>query len=190
MYEFNFTSVLGTLWGSVDGLQLGGLALFDYDNNLLSIASITNPGGSNTANQGPSNLIDYQPSDRQSVEAALAASGGNKWYDGNFASQGWSTLRITLAQPGAVAGYMLATAPDVRRRDPVSWTLRVLGAAASYEIDRRDLDQAAIPVARDALYPLVNVVAPPPFSPPAPPVVPPSPPALPPMGPSCPMGLS
>ena len=138
VYEFNFTSVLGTLWGSVDGLQLGGLALFDYDNELLTIASITNPGGSNTANQGPSNLIDYQPSDRQSVEAALTGSNA-KWFDGNFATSGSSTLRITLAQPGAVAGYMFSTARDVRRRDPVSWTLRVLGdgGAFSHEVDTR-----------------------------------------------------
>ena len=108
MYELQFTDVK---FPPYDGIQLSGLALFDYDHELLSIYDITNPGGSNPANQGPANLADYQPSTSGAVATALTAS-RTKWYDGTFGAAGSSTLRITLARPAAIGSYLLVTAND------------------------------------------------------------------------------
>ena len=166
MYELEFTSVQ---FPPVDGIQLGSLALLGIDDELLSIASITNPGGVNPNNQGPSQLIDYQPSSRSGIAAALVSTSSSKWFDGSFGATGSSTLRITLTRPAVVAAYWFATTHDVRRRDPVSWTLRVSPAGGDmYVVDRRE--RVTPPVSRNALYPLIYLVSPPspPLSPPPP----------------------
>ena len=144
VYEFEFLA-LRTM-PPTDGIALGAIAMFGFgrcavlsaavcqqvensaaDPALLTITSVTNPGGASMAGQGPNSLIQYQPLGYTSTVKLLAATLDNtqtlhsKWIDTAFQTK--STVRITLAQPTQLASYILVTSSDVPRRDPISWDL-------------------------------------------------------------------
>ena len=115
-YQFVFTETRlpPTAFNGDPGIQLGSLRLIDHVGNLIPICTITNPGGrqDNAITQTPMNLLNKD------------GGRGTKWYDGNFATNGRSTIIVELCSwytgPGP-NGYMFYTAFDVSRRDPISW---------------------------------------------------------------------
>ena len=190
------------------------IVLFDNDYNSLLVQSVTNPGGSSPINQGPENLFLYQTLGynppmgasiddiKNSVNAAMyrLSTNTSKWFDSNFAANGMSSrLRITLATPASIAAYTLVTANDVPRRDPVSWTLKIIeDANTQHTIDVRT-NYLPSTVWRNYMLGFFFLVSPP--SPPAPvtaagataspppaPSMPPSP--MPPPPPPYPPGLA
>lgn len=180
LYEFEFTALRNLHSnGAYDGTQLGMLVLYDYNHAMLPIMSITNPGGVNPPNQGPENLFLYQRmgyTQTGQVALAITATQYSKWHDDSFEIAGRSVLRIELASHAAVASYTFVTANDVARRDPVCWTMRIIeNAWTQHIVDSRCGVEP--PTARNAPYPLMSFVAPPPSPPsPNPPPRPPSPP--------------
>ena len=127
VYEFEITALRnydGS--GQHDGTQLGAIALFGYNGELLPIRSITNPNGQSPAGQGASNLFLYQRmgyTAASQMGSALALT--SKWHDENFGANGKSTLRVELAGSYSLGGYRLITANDVPRRDPTSWIVKM-----------------------------------------------------------------
>ena len=150
-------------------LQLGGLAFYGIDGSLLPIASITNPGGQrDSENEGPESLIAYQTSaSMESAPNVSLASNSKKWYDGNFTANGFSSvLRISLASSSAVGGYLFLTAGMPPRRDPVSWTFSAVLPGGSLQILHSE-SRFTPPWERNALYPVFDLLRPPPSTPPA-----------------------
>ena len=170
MYRFRFTEVR---FGPYDGIQLGGLALLDVYGRPLAIESIENPGGDSPMRQQADRLIDYQSRQHAagaSVAQILATNTG-KWFDDNFngssAAVGPTTqsfLIVTLSSTDVVGGYRLLTAPDVRRRDPVSWTLEGVAPDGTSRV-MDTVSGASPPDARGALYPASHLNFPPPSMP-------------------------
>lgn len=200
VYEFEFLALRNM--PPTDGIALGAIAMFGFgrcavlsaavcqqvensaaDPALLTITSVTNPGGASVAGQGPNALIQYQPLGYTSTVKLLAATLDNtqtlhsKWIDTAFQTK--STVRITLAQPTQLASYILVTSSDVPRRDPISWDLYSIDSNNNRILvdSRRAI---APPFGRYSRYQDFYLYAPPPSTPPpAPPAPPPSPPAPP-----------
>ena len=192
-YQFTFTKARGP---GADGFQLGEVELLGADGAVLPVASISTP----SLFEGY--RLDDEPLSTQAATSLIDGEPGTKWYDAvsqDVASGllpprdgGGASLTLTLAVAAEVVGYRLTTAPDVEKRDPVSWTLsRVEPAVSPYPpvivlLSRQD--DASLPTARteQATFPTFTPPSPPspppPFSPP-PPAPPPSAPPAPPSPP-------
>jgi hypothetical protein len=208
VYEIDFVAIRNM--PNTDGIALGAIAMFGFgrcavfnaaictaiensatDPALLPVESITNPGGANPPGQGPASLYQYQPLGYTTTATLLAATLDSvqtlhsKWMDTNFDLK--STVRITLTSSQALSSYVLLSANDVPRRDPVSWDLYGIspGTGARVLLDSRRA--ITPPFARYSRYPDFYLYAPPPLppppAPPAPPAPPPAPPSPPPSSP-------
>ena len=86
-----------------------------YEGNILNWnigATISNPDGVWNSSEGPSNLLDNNPT--------------TKWCDQNFVNNGYlATLYIDNIIPISFDSYYYDTANDFSSRDPVSWTLSI-----------------------------------------------------------------
>ena len=189
-YVFRFTRAK---FEPYDGIQLGGIALRSTAGDLLPIVSITNPGGTTPASQQPTKLIEYQSSIAPGARAEdVVTNNTGKWYDGSYGTAGVATLQITLASAEPLGSYLLATAPDVLRRDPVSWSVEAVLPNGSSTVVHV-VDGTYAPDERGEAYPPFYLVAPPPsLPPPLPPSspYPPSPPPAPPAPPLPPRRLA
>ena len=67
-------------------------------------------------------------------ENTIDGDTSTKWYDGDFAANGGSTLRLTLPAAAQVVTYEFTTANDRPQRDPTSWTFGILRADGGYEV--------------------------------------------------------
>ena len=145
-YFFNFTAVRALPY---DAIQLSSVVLVGRDAKLLSIVAASNPGGQSPADQGPNNLLLYQP------ESVV------KWMDGQFGSIHSSLLQLRLASPDHVGAYWLLTAGDLPRRDPLSWSFGAILPDGSYTV-LHTVDEARPPLERNSLFDAFYLVAPPP----------------------------
>ena len=124
-YEFVVTLVVARN-GDVTGIQLSGIKLYDDAGEEIEVASVENVGGDHgeplsdgKPRYPPSHLIDGDP--------------GTKWYMTNFNEGSPASIVLRLKAPAHVARYEFITAPDVQRRDPVSWTFKKLSADGAEE---------------------------------------------------------
>ena len=121
------------------GVSLSKVRLFS-DVAILPIESITNPSGYNRFEEVPSKLIDD-----------LTAN--SKWLDLNFTTNSYSELIIVVDDSlGAPTSLELVAGntPDVR--DPVSWTVEVLGACGGFS-EVLSVTHATAPDLRWSPYP-------------------------------------
>ena len=179
-WRFDFTEVRlpVTAFSGDNAIQLGAIFLYDANGNKLPVKRISNPGGSSSATQQPTNLLT-------NVSGVQA---GNKWYDGAFASRGASTLIFELEQPAYVHHYEFYTAFDVNRRDPKSWSFSKADPATGNVIETMGtVSNFEAPFARDASMGVFWSVNPPPPPPSLPPPAPPPSPPKPPPPPSPPL---
>ena len=111
--------------GDVTGIQLSGIKLYDDAGEEIEVASVENVGGDHGKHANddvaypPSHLIDGDP--------------GTKWYMTNFNEGMPASIVLRLKEPAHVARYEFITAPDVHKRDPVSWTFKKLSADGAEE---------------------------------------------------------
>lgn len=162
-YRLTFTRVrdLLTQKDSHRGVAIGELALFvsRADKDRITVASATNPGGSNPRGQEPYFAVD--------------ANVTTKWFDylpeasertdaGNIES----VLELTLASREEVHSYRLWTAVDAPKRDPTRWKLEASNPGDAGWTLLHDATVDAPPEARRAPYELIWLDG---FAPPPPP---------------------
>ncbi len=95
-----------------DNVQASEFTLYDVNKNKINIFSVTNPSGSNSINDIPSNLIDNNIN--------------TKWIDYNYISNGSkSTLIFDLGPSNKSIPYYYSwsTGNDFIDRDPISWKI-------------------------------------------------------------------
>ena len=186
-YRFEITELRN---GPYDGVQLGGLALFDLSGELLPIASISNPYGViPNEYETVDNLINYQAAINPGASPADAlALNTGKWFDGYFGQAGVSYVQLELMSVTNVGGYLFRTANDPYRRDPIGWTFKAIASDGTAHL-LHSVTGADAPAGRFELYDPFYVASPPPAAPvpvsPGPPM-PPHPPSLPPVPPRSP----
>ena len=201
-YQFTFTKARGP---GADGFQLGEVELLGADGQVLPVASISTPSlfeGYSTAVDEEGLLLAANPA--QAASSLVDGEPRTKWYDAVSEdvangkappSSLGATLTLTLAVAAEVVGYRLTTAPDVEKRDPISWTFsRVYAAVAPYPsgavlLSRQD--DVPLPTARteQATFPTFTPPSPPSPPPPLSPPPPAPPPSTPPAPPSPPLPL-
>ena len=181
-YQIVFTGIKGgTVAESPQLIQLAEIELYTAENQLVTITSAENPGGTNPSSEGPDKLID-----------GLA---GTKWLDeaveqpdGSLSS----TVILRLQDEVRVASYKFTVASDNDRREPTSWQFGVAVADGGFV----PLSTVVDGVTTDTYYAITP--PPPPRSPPPPlpppssppPPLPPSPPPAAPLPPSHPVARS
>ena len=104
--------VFSALSGGPGALQLSEVSITDGDGAAVATSTIsaTNPGGSYTGSEAPSDAVD--------------GSTATKWLDNNAAacpSAACSTLLLAFSPSTTVSAYDLTTANDTPDRDPISW---------------------------------------------------------------------
>ena len=134
-----------------------GIALYDQFNAPITIASVTNPGGSNPAD------------DREGANSLIDGSLTTKWFDANFARPDGtyrSEIRFHFAANVQVVSYRMATANDNIQRDPACFEFGTYDSNNAFQ-QRKRLVRLA-PSARNTWYTAsgVGIISPP--SPPAP----------------------
>ena len=110
-YQITFTAVQ-QMSGNVDGVQLSRIELYDAEGTELVVEEATNAAGSSPKSQQPPKLLDGLTN--------------TKWYDGNFAPLGTSTLTLRLSGEATATSHAHLWA--LRRRTGASRCSEASGA--------------------------------------------------------------
>ena len=97
----------------VDGIQLSEITLLDASGSPVTVAYVSNPGGSN------------DPDDTEGAMSLIDGDTSTKWFDANFVSSDGtfgSELRFHVGAVVDVQSYTFTTANDATDRDPGCWS--------------------------------------------------------------------